>query len=226
MWAVEVGTDRFVLRCGCDPTHEAAVLEWLAGTPLPTPRVVAAGASELLTTWLPGRVHIRPTDEARWLHSLDQLAAGVHQVTPPPWLPPYRRDLDPATVRPPEWAGDVRLWERAIEAAGPDPKPTGPDAYFIHRDFHPGNVLWERGRVSGLVDWVEACLGPPAVDAAHCRLNLAWIGGLELVERYPAPRDPYWEVVDIVDVAEWEAPTPDERDGMEAFLADALSRLG
>ena len=44
---------------------------------------------------------------------------------------------------------------------------------FCHRDYHPGNVLWSRGQVSGVVDWTHACHGAPAVDVAHCALNLA-----------------------------------------------------
>ena len=51
------------------------------------------------------------------------------------------------------------------------PVPTA-DIGFVHRDFNPGNVLWVRSRLSGLVDWQWACVGPRSVDPAHCRLNL------------------------------------------------------
>jgi aminoglycoside phosphotransferase (APT) family kinase protein len=43
---------------------------------------------------------------------------------------------------------------------------------LVHRDFHPGNVLWRRGTVSGVVDWQAACTGPAVADVAHCRVNL------------------------------------------------------
>ena len=46
------------------------------------------------------------------------------------------------------------------------------DVGFVHRDFNPGNVLWVRDRLSGLVDWQWACVGPRSIDPAHCRLNL------------------------------------------------------
>lgn len=43
---------------------------------------------------------------------------------------------------------------------------------FLHRDFHPGNVLFtgdgDGTRVSGVVDWVEASWGPADPDVAHC----------------------------------------------------------
>ena len=33
-------------------------------------------------------------------------------------------------------------------------------------------MLWVRDRLSGLVDWQWACVGPRSIDPAHCRLNL------------------------------------------------------
>jgi hypothetical protein len=47
---------------------------------------------------------------------------------------------------------------------------------LLHRDFHPGNVLWRRGTVTGVVDWQAACTGPAVADVAHCRVNLLTIG--------------------------------------------------
>jgi hypothetical protein len=47
---------------------------------------------------------------------------------------------------------------------------------LVHRDFHPGNVLWRRGLVSGVVDWQGACTGPAVADVAHCRVNLLTFG--------------------------------------------------
>ena len=46
----------------------------------------------------------------------------------------------------------------------------------MHRDFHPGNVLWRRGTVTGVVDWPGACTGPAVADVAHCRVNLLTFG--------------------------------------------------
>ena len=46
----------------------------------------------------------------------------------------------------------------------------------MHRDFHPGNVLWRRGMVTGVVDWQAACTGPAVADVAHCRVNLLTFG--------------------------------------------------
>ncbi|GGA54207.1 hypothetical protein GCM10007416_29250 [Kroppenstedtia guangzhouensis] len=57
-------------------------------------------------------------------------------------------------------------------------------AAFIHRDFHPANILWEEDRISGVVDWVNAYRGPAEVDVAHCRIKLALMVGLEAAESF------------------------------------------
>jgi aminoglycoside phosphotransferase (APT) family kinase protein len=63
------------------------------------------------------------------------------------------------------------------------PPPEAPRR-FIHRDYHPANVLWQRGNVSGIVDWTNASMGPPGVDVAHCRINLAALAGVAIADRF------------------------------------------
>lgn len=52
---------------------------------------------------------------------------------------------------PPRWTTNPGLRERAVELFH-GPMSTS-DIGFIHRDFNPGNVLWVRDRMTGLVDW-------------------------------------------------------------------------
>ena len=79
-----------------------------------------------------------------------------------------------ASYRPPSWARYPAVWERAAEISQ-GPVPVLP-AVLLHRDFHPGNVLWRRGAVCGVVNWVGACTGPAVADVAHCRVNLLTVG--------------------------------------------------
>ncbi len=99
---------------------------------------------------------------------------------------------------------------------------------FLHRDFHPGNVLWTDGAVTGLVDWASAAIGPAAADAGHCRWNLARTLGQDAADRFLAltglAYHPYWDVVAALggyDAEELAAKPPAE----EAFLAAAVRRL-
>ena len=43
---------------------------------------------------------------------------------------------------------------------------------FLHMDYWPGNILWHRGRISGLVDWDASSYGDPALDVGYFRMNM------------------------------------------------------
>jgi aminoglycoside phosphotransferase (APT) family kinase protein len=124
------------------------------------------------------------------------------------------------------------VWERAAEIyAGPP--PTRP-AVLVHGDFHPGNVLWRRGRISGVVDWQAACTGLAVTDVAHCRVNLMTFGPdaarrfIDLWERSAGiSYHPWADVVAIIGFLD------DLRDGwgseqllVEDMLVRAVSELG
>jgi aminoglycoside phosphotransferase (APT) family kinase protein len=99
------------------------------------------------------------------------------------------------------------MWEQVIEITASDP-PAG-RTRFIHRDYHPGNVLAEDGRVTAVVDWPTAAWGPPGIDLARMRLNLAGDLDPARAERFldayraaggdPQHRDPFWDLSDALD---------------------------
>jgi hypothetical protein len=104
--------------------------------------------------------------------------------------------------RPARWATDPEVWWKAIEVfEGPPPVV---ERCFIHRDYHPGNVLCSRGKVTGVVDWGHASIGSPSADVGHCRVNLAYQFGQEAADRFLALYEdltgrreyhPYWDIV-------------------------------
>jgi len=155
------------------------MLELLAPTGLPVPRLVAidregtdTGWPALLMTRMPGRRRFRPRDVTSWVDGLARLALRVHTAAVPlDVLPPYRHWVSESLERP-AWWSDAGVWSAAVEIFR-GPAPQEPLA-FIHRDYHPGNVLWKGKRPSGLLDWLHGCRGPVSVDVAHCRLNL-WL---------------------------------------------------
>jgi aminoglycoside phosphotransferase (APT) family kinase protein len=161
----------------------------------------AVGRPALLMSWLPGVPVIHGVDIARLVATLVHL----HDATPPAALPSYRPWLDFATLDVPEWTRDRDAWATLVTLA----RHARPDAphVFLHRDYHPGNVLWADGEISGIVDWPYACAGPRAVDIAHCRVNLALIDGVAAADafldayraRVPSyAHDSYWDAVDIL----------------------------
>jgi Ser/Thr protein kinase RdoA (MazF antagonist) len=231
--------------------REAGVQRLVGPTAVPAPTSLAtdlageaAGAPAHLMSCLPGVVELTRCDDAL-LDDLATLLADVHAVDPGPdrprdyqsWAPPAKRVV-------PAWASREALWRTAFDLL--DQEPPRFTGTFLHRDFHLGNVLWEAGRVSGLVDWVETSWGPAALDVAHARTYLAMLHGGDAAARFAAAyeaRRPgavadrrYWDVLDVVGylpdptkVAQpWRdqgVAVPDElaRDRLEEHLASVLA---
>ena len=156
---------------------EARALQLAEQVPVPTPALLALDATgdrtdapTLAMTRLDGRPVWETKWASKWVSQAVDAMIALHDVDA------SQAELPPLTTYaqkrydPPRWTSDPALWERAVELFH-RPVPTS-DVGFVHRDFNPGNVLWTRGRLSGIVDWQWACVGPRSIDPAHCRLNL------------------------------------------------------
>jgi aminoglycoside phosphotransferase (APT) family kinase protein len=221
--------------------REGRTLEFVEPLALPTPALIAvdpageqAGQPALLMTHLRGRVDWAPPDMDRWLLRLAEILPAVHQARLPsrpgvigPFAPYAQKGYEP-----PDWARLPAIWRKAVELFL-GPTLDGPDV-FIHRDFHPGNVLWWRGRVSGVIDWAAAGIGPASVDVGHCRGNL-FVYSLEVADRFTsmwervtgARYHPYGDVVAIIGFLDGlRDDPPPERFVVEEALARAVAELG
>jgi len=240
--AHRLGTDPWY-----DPRNEALALRLLEGSDVPAPRLVAVdtagevwGAPALLTSRLPGRTVTRPADMKRFLSELACTLVRIHAVaaTPASGLIGYAPYTSVSEHSPPAWTTVPGLWERVLRAIAAPP-PSGSRA-FIHRDYHPGQTLFVRGRLRGVVDWTTACTGPPDIDVARMRINLAWDFGPPTAERFLATfaaesgedgPHPYWELVDCADcLPDMEKPSTDdelrELRRFERHVASLASALG
>ena len=196
--------------------HEAAALETAAEAGLPAPRLIAFtdgdvgfGAPALLMTRLPGRVELMPADWTAWIEQLAGALARIHRQPAIglgwsyfPWI-----DVSRASV--PAWSSNPGAWQRALDIVR-GPAPDAPTV-FIHRDYHPVNVLWQDGAISGIVDWVNACRGPASVDVAHCRGNLAFMYGAPFADAFleaytrASPgfvHAAYWDLMSLLDASQ------------------------
>ncbi len=195
--------------------HEAASLEKATEADVPTPELIAwdedgafCGVPAILMTRLPGSVELRPLDFDDWLYRLAEALVSVHVVDVGtfPWrYAPYN---DVSRLKVPAWSRHPGLWEKTIDIVnGPWPEAR---ACFIHRDYHPTNVLWQNGRVSGIVDWPNACRGPAGLDVAWCRGNLVGLYGVAAADRFLQAYQslagssfdyhPYWDLLQIIEV--------------------------
>jgi aminoglycoside phosphotransferase (APT) family kinase protein len=213
------------------PRREVDALRFASANGLPVPEVVAADLTgvdigdevpALLMSFLPGRAVAAPD-----AHRLAEIAAVVHATDPAGFDHDYFPWFADATVSPPPASRWPQLWETAI-ALWHDAMP----AYtprFIHRDFHPGNVLWWRGRAAGVVDWANACAGPRGCDLATCRANLVDLAGDRAADDFQAAYGsltgeafhPYWEMASILEngPSYW---TPRQLAASEPHLARAV----
>jgi aminoglycoside phosphotransferase (APT) family kinase protein len=225
--------------------REAQALELLADVDLPTPRLVAvdpdgsvAGAPSVLMSRLDGRVEWDPPVVEEFLRELAEPLPVIHALrfASETALPEYRPY--PLRIRrPPVWAARPDVWERAIEVleGGPSSgESLSDERLFVHRDYHPGNVLWRGGRVTGIVDWVNASIGSPWADVGHCRVNIASELGQDAADRFLGlyravsgrtdEYDPYWDISAAIGGLDEDADTePSPAD--EQFLAAAIARL-
>jgi aminoglycoside phosphotransferase (APT) family kinase protein len=196
----------------------------------------SADVPALVMSRVPGRVNWAPSDLEKWLGLLAEALPPIHAT---PWhaddgiraFRPYAPDRWEA----PPWLRDPRIWDRAAEVF--HAPPVDESKVFINRDYHPGNVLFRAGTVSGVVDWQAAAIGPPSVDVAHCRGNLIRRFGIEAADRFTRHWEvesgwryhPWAEVAMAVDALAWRGTSTrsgQERDDLELSISRALAELG
>ena len=222
---------------------ETAVLTALEGSGVPAPRVIgsttdaADAGPAVLMTRLPGHVHLMPGDRERWLRQMAHMLARIHALDIE--ARPFESWLDISRLSPLTDASRTDIWTEAIALVAGEPRST--HTCFIHRDYQHFNLLWSRERLTGVVDWGEACVGPPDVDVGHCRLNLTILFSADVAERFrdmyeaEAGRavDPWWDVHALLAFQPWwvnflpiqiDGRAPLDTGGMTSRMEDVLER--
>jgi len=191
------------------PQREVDALRYAHQHGLPVPVVVAHDVTGAATgTGVPTILMERVPGVAVAVPDLDLLAraaASIHDVDAADFGYEYFPWYEDTTTAPPVGSARPALWETAIDlwhTARPIDPPT-----FVHRDFHPGNLLWSRGGLTGIVDWVNACRGPRGCDLAHCYQNLLWLADVDTADAFLRAYEtrtgvalhPYWELASILE---------------------------
>ena len=227
---------------------ETAVLTKLEASGIPAPRVIgsttdaALGGPAVLMTRVPGKVHLMPRDREHWLRQMAQMLVRIHALALDGR--PFESWLDRSQLAPPPDASRTDVWQQAIALVAEERAPRR--ACFLHRDYQHFNLLWSRERLTGVVDWIEACTGPPEVDVGHCRLNLTVLFSAGVADRFLALYEAesghrvnaWWDVHALLSYGpSWKQFLPVQIDGrapldvkgmtgrMEEVLEGALRRL-
>ncbi len=196
--------DRVVVKIFRDG-DETAPLEWshlkfAQRLRIPVPEPIAA---DLESTWfgrpaivmsrLTGHPDVAPKDVDPWIGSLAQTLAELHETSldgaqGAPTTPPLAE-----TWRPPAGRHDS-LISRAVDAVIAHLPSLTSEHVFTHGDFNPSNVLWHRGRISGVVDWSAARLDSRWSELAYCRDSVCLLLGPDVADRLA---DAYSDIVGL-----------------------------
>lgn len=195
--------------------HEAESLRMASQVDSSTPEIIAfddtgseCGVPAVLMSKLAGTVVLQPENMDEWLRGLAESLAQIHKVEAADFLWTYFTYNDITALEIPSWSSVPGLWEKGISIVKRQPPRV--KECFIHRDYHPTNVLWDQNKVSGIVDWVNACRGPAGIDVGHCRLNLAMLCGVSTADSFLTAYqsyageafqyDPYWDLLSLMDI--------------------------
>lgn len=219
--ALSGGTSVVVRGYGEDAeeaTYEASVLQWLERVGIAAPRVLAEAPAALAISRVRGEPVYMPRDVTRWVEGLARGLAELHRapLEGAAFLRDHRRSQAEYLAKgPPEedraHPDCARLWE-ALRRLYPRLTPVKPA--LMHGDYFTGNVLWWRGRVSGVIDWDDAGLAEPGNDVGNCRAELAMHPGGEAPDLFlrayqsemgPLADRPFWDLHG----AQWLFPDPE-----------------
>ncbi|WP_198042206.1 phosphotransferase family protein [Kitasatospora azatica] len=199
------GTRDLVLRTYVDPYYleraedslirEVGALTLLAGSEVPAPGLVAVDPTaaqceypSLLMTHLAGGTVFDDEGLETRVPLLARQLVAIHALRPVERPREYVALTTADTVVVPGGA-DAVAWAAAIDVIR---RPAPPyEGRFLHRDFQPGNVLFDvlparsaGARLTGVVDWAATSWGPADLDVAHCSTNLALLHGPEWGQRF------------------------------------------
>jgi len=178
-----------VRRAGnTDVFRQAPLLRAVHAAGLPVPDVPWAGADEawfgtpfVMMTFLPGVPFFVWQPDASFDRS-PQAVAPLWQQCIDALVRLHRFDWQhhlPEWERPTELCDEVTRWDRIV-AKAPEPAwldaaqrvrasllerlPASPAPALVHGDYQPGNMLYESGRLTGIIDWELASIGSPLLD--------------------------------------------------------------
>jgi aminoglycoside phosphotransferase (APT) family kinase protein len=94
------------------------------------------------------------------------------------------------------------------------------DDVLTHFDYWSGNVLWDEGRLTGVVDWSGARAAPRGHDVSWCRLDLALLHGPRMADAFLAAYEDAAGLA-VPDRRRWDLIALDNsEDAVETWIAN------
>jgi len=206
------------------------------------------GLPGIVTEFVEGRTIALPAEAWRWgemAAPAARMLARIHHVPYSESDKRYLMDdnvevawfikdgLIPDTMRA-DPDGEL-VWHPVNERWG---RWTPVEPRFAHTDYWAGNILWQGGQISAVVDWEEAGYGHPAADVAYARMGYFIEGIPEAAETFLRvyEAEAGWTLTDLalfelaasarpmMSPTEWFAH-PYMEAGFRRFIAEAKAKL-
>ena len=154
-----------------------------AGLRCPTPVAVDQngswfGSPALVMEAAAGRPDLSPKDRRRYVDEVATTLTEIHAarttVADGAFLRPHSVDRWTAPADIPAGLLTRRLAGHVVEVLASRLERADRGGVVVnHGDFHPGNLLWHRHRLSAVVDWSSTRLGPRWWELAYFRMEIA-----------------------------------------------------
>jgi aminoglycoside phosphotransferase (APT) family kinase protein len=200
--------------------REYHTLELLAAHDVPAPRPLLLDASGehfgvpcMVVSRLPGGPVLYPRSWSLFITRLAASLAAVHRLTPTTADLFHLTSATGHSRIEERMSGPLhqrlrgsRLAERAWSVLNDRRSSIAPAApTLMHDDFWPGNTVWYRGRLSGVVDWGSACIGDPRTDVAQCRVDLTLMYGADRAGEFARAYEDLTAAEALQDLWFWDA---------------------
>ena len=189
------GEEKIVLRTEGGPPAENSIkteyllLEKLHQTKVPCAKPIHLDHSKeildkdfMLMTYLEGTIEIPKIKNFGFLNKMVGILKNIHNVDTK-ILPTLPCRFDP-TYDLFEFLPNEKI-NKELKAIlkGYDTSYSGKPV-LLHGDFWPGNILWTKDEISGVLDWEYAAIGDPVSDLAVASLELKYDYGKRGVDRF------------------------------------------
>jgi aminoglycoside phosphotransferase (APT) family kinase protein len=180
----------------------------------------------LVVEYIEGEPEFAPADVTGCVEEMARLLASIHRIDDANadlgFLPVEAGGGGRRPVSLDNSIGEERIRD-ALDAARPFVPANGP--VLLHGDYWPGNILWQQGRLAGVIDWEDARVGDPLFDLANGRLEILWAYGEEAMQHFTGhyrslsnvdfANLPYWDLCAALrpahKISGWALDEPVER---------------
>ena len=150
------------------------------------------GSPGIVTQYMPGKLIMAQPYPAQWAEMLATTLASIHHTPIDSVETSFLLDANSEVLwflkskdSMPEYISahpkGNELWQAMLDYL---PSLIRVEPSLVHIDYWSGNILWDQGVISAVVDWEEAAHGDPGIDVAYCRMDMILSGMSEAADRF------------------------------------------